>query len=55
MKILKSILVSLLIVVLIAAIVAGVIFLYQEKHKTPDELTKLENQKTELAYKENLE
>ena len=55
MKILKNILVSLLIVVLITAIAAGVIFLYQEKHKTPDELTELENQKTELAYKENLE
>ena len=55
MKILKNILVSLLIVVLITAIAAGVIFLYQEKHNTPDELTELENQKTELAYKENLE
>ena len=55
MKILKNILVSIMIVVLITAIAAGVIFLYQEKHKTPDELTELENQKTELAYKENLE
>ena len=55
MKILKNILISLLIIILIAAIVAGAFFLYLEKHKTPDELTELENQKTELSYKENLE
>lgn len=52
---LKNILLGFLIVVLIAAIVAGGYFLYHEKHKTPDELVELENQKTELAYKENLE
>lgn len=52
---LKNVMLGFLIVILIAAIVAGGHFLYREKHKTPDELVELENQKTELAYKENLE
>lgn len=52
---LKNILLGFLIVILMAAIMAGGWFLYREKHKTPDELVELENQKTELAYKENLE
>ena len=55
MKVLKNILLVFLILILILTAVAAGYFLYQEKHKTPDEIIELENQKTELAYKENLE
>lgn len=55
MNVIKNILFGFLIVVLIGAIVSGGYFLYQEKHKTPDELIKLEQQKAEFIYKENLE
>lgn len=55
MKKISKILLGLLIVFLMTAAVIGGYYLYQEKHKTPDELIELEKRKSELAYKENLE
>lgn len=55
MKNISKVLLGLLIVLLMSAAIAGSYYLYQEKHKTPAELVELENQKTEFAYKENLE
>lgn len=55
MKKISKIFLGLLIVFLMTAAVIGGYYLYQEKHKTPAELVKLDNQKTEMAYKENLE
>lgn len=44
----------LLIAVLLAAVGVCGYYLYMGMHKTPDEVMELENQKTEIAYKENL-
>lgn len=50
----KVLLVILLLFFLAAASVAGYM-VYLEMQKTPDEIVEMENQRTELAYKENLE
>ncbi len=55
MKIIRKISIGLLIGMLLITAIAGGYYLYQEKHKTPDEILELEAQKTEMAYKENLE
>lgn len=55
MKTVKKIFSILLVLVLLS--VAGIIgyYIYLEVQKTPAEIIEIENQKTELAYKENLE
>lgn len=55
MKKSKKILIVLLTLVVLTAAIAVGYQIYQEVRKTPDEIIKIENQKTELAYKENLE
>lgn len=55
MKTVKKIFLFLLVLVLLAGV--GIIGyqIYLEMQKTPDEIVEIENRKTELAYKENLE
>lgn len=55
MKMLKRILLIFLLFTCLAAAGAGGYYLHLDAQQTPDEIVEMEKQKTELAYKENLD
>jgi len=56
-KFIKGFLLTIVILILLAAIAAGGYLCYQthiERQKTPDEIIQIEEEKTKIAYEENL-